>query len=318
MGGGGTDLPSFYQKHGGFVISAAINKYVYIQLNSLKIEDFIRVKYATTELVSHPKEIDHPLLREALIHTGISNGIEISAMSDVPGRTGMGSSGSFTVALLTALRAFKGETLSKKDLAEEAFYVEAERANQPTGKQDPFIGAFGGLTSLEISCSGDVMVSSINLTKDLQKVLASRLLVFFTGIQRESFDILSEQVTDTRSGNTATLESLHETKRIGYEVRDALIEGDLDQFGRLLDQHWQNKKKRSSNMTNKKIDRWYKIGLDSGAIGGKILGAGGGGFLMFYSLGEHQMKLRQSMKQEGLREMPFCVDYDGAKILLNI
>ncbi len=318
LGGGGTDLPSFYQQYGGFIISAAINKYVYIQLNSLKIEDFIRVKYATTELVAHPKEIDHPLLREALIHTGISNGIEISAMSDVPGRTGMGSSGSFTVALLTALSVLKGETLSKKDLAEEAFYVEAELAEQPTGKQDPFIGAFGGLTCLEISCSGDVTVSSINLNKELQRDLTNRLLIFFTGIQRESFDILSEQVSDTCSGNTATLESLHETKRIGYGVRDALIEGDLDQFGLLLDQHWQNKKKRSTNMTNTDIDRWYQIGLNSGAIGGKILGAGGGGFLMFYSPVEHHIKLRRAMTHEGLREMPFCIDYDGAKTLLNI
>ncbi len=318
LGGGGTDLPSFYEGFGGFVVSVAIDKYVYIQLNKLKIEDFIRVKYANTELVSNPKEIKHPLLREALIHSGISTGVEISAMSDVPGRTGMGSSGSFTVALLTALHAFKKETASKKQLAEEAFYVEAGCAKQPTGKQDPFLGAFGGLTCLEIDRSGEVTVSPLKLGKNIQRELASSLLVFFTGIQRESFDILSEQVSSTRAGNAATLESLHETKKIGYRIRDALTDGNLDQFGHLLDQHWQNKKKRSTNMSNTDIDRWYQMGRNAGALGGKILGAGGGGFLMFYCPTEYRRKLRQLMANEGLREMRFCIDNEGATILLNI
>ena len=318
LGGGGTDLPSFYKEHGGFVISAAIDKYVYIQLNKLKIEDFIRVKYANTELVSNPKEIKHPLLREALIHSGITTGVEISAMSDVPGRTGMGSSGSFTVALITTLNTLNGENFSRKDLAEEAFYVEAERAKQPTGKQDPFIGAFGGLTCFEIDQSGEVTVSPLKLKENIKIELANNLLVFFTGIKRESFDILSEQVSATQSKNTTTVDSLHETKNIGYQVREALTSGQLDQFGFLLDQHWQNKKKRSSSMTNTDIDRWYEVGCSAGALGGKILGAGGGGFLMFYCPLQYQKELRRKMAKEGLREMRFAFDYEGATVLLDI
>lgn len=318
LGGGGTDLPSYYMDHGGFVLSVGIDKYVYIHLNALKVEDFIRVKYSETERVDHPSAITHPLLREALLHTHINGGLEISAMSDIPGRTGMGSSGSFTVALLAALHAYKREQVPIQELAEEAHYVEAGRAAQPAGKHDHYLGAFGGITCLDIDPSGKVEVSSPKLSEHVEEELPNSLVVFFTGIQRESFDILSQQNRDTRAGDSAVIDSLHETKRIGYEVRDALVEGDLDRFGQLLHAHWLNKKKRSTHMSNSQIDRWYEIGIEAGALGGKILGAGGGGFLMFYCPAEHRWNLRERMAQENLHEMHFRFDMEGVKVLMNV
>ncbi len=318
LGGGGTDLSSYYSQHGGFVLSAAIDKYVYIQLNTLKVEDFIRVKYAKTEKVQAPEQIEHPLLREALKFTCTNGGLEISAMADVPGRTGMGSSGSFTVALLAALRAHQRQQLSRQELAEEAHLVEAGLANQPAGKHDHYLAAFGGLSCLEIAADGKVAVSALEVSNHTIEELRSSMVLFFTGIQRESFDILSQQQQDTQRGDTQVIESLHEVKRIGYQVKAALEQGDLDRFGLLLDEHWQMKKRRSAKMSNPRIDAWYEVARRAGALGGKILGAGGGGFLMFYCPAQHRLELRRRMAAEGLREMNFQFDLEGAKVLMNI
>lgn len=317
LGGGGTDLPSFYRHHGGFVLSVGIDKYVYIHLNRLKVERFIRVKYSQTERVDDARDIAHPLLREALLHTRVNGGIEISAMSDIPGRTGMGSSGSFTVALLAALHAHKREQVPIQDLAEEAHYVETGRAAQPAGKHDHYLGAFGGLTTLEIDPSGKVEVTPLPISAHVAEELPNSLVVFFTGIQRESADILAQQDRDTKAGDSAVIDGLHEIKQIGYDIRDALVEGDLDRFGHLMHHHWQTKKKRSEKMTNTRIDRWYEQGIEAGALGGKILGAGGGGFLMFYCPAEHRWQLREQMAQEGLIEMHFRFDMEGVKVLMN-
>lgn len=318
LGGGGTDLSSYYRLHGGWVLSAAIDKYVYIQLNTLKVEDFVRVKYSRTEKVEDPGLIEHPLLREALRHTGTRGGLEISAMADVPGRTGMGSSGSFTVALLAALRAHQRQELSRQELAEEAHLVEAGLAGQPAGKHDHYLAAFGGLTFLEIAPDGAVKVSALQLSNHTLEELRNSMVLFFTGIQRESFDILSQQQQDTQRGDAQVVESLHEVKRIGLEIRDALEGGDLDRFGLLLDEHWRMKKRRSTKMSNPRIDAWYDGARAAGALGGKILGAGGGGFLMFYCPAQHRLALRQRMAAEGLREMNFQFDLEGAKVLMNI
>lgn len=318
LGGGGTDLSSYYRLHGGWVLSAAIDKYVYIQLNTLKVEDFVRVKYSRTEKVEDPGLIEHPLLREALRHTGTRGGLEISAMADVPGRTGMGSSGSFTVALLAALRAHQRQELSRQELAEEAHLVEAGLAGQPAGKHDHYLAAFGGLTCLEIAPDGAVKVSALQLSNHTLEELRNSMVLFFTGIQRESFDILSQQQQDTQRGDAQVVESLHEVKRIGLEIRDALEGGDLDRFGLLLDEHWRMKKRRSTKMSNPRIDAWYDGARAAGALGGKILGAGGGGFLMFYCPAQHRLALRQRMAAEGLREMNFQFDLEGAKVLMNI
>ncbi|MSR81937.1 MAG: galactokinase [Candidatus Latescibacteria bacterium] len=318
LGGGGTDLSSYYSAHGGFVLSAGIDKYVYLQLNTLKVEDFIRVKYARTEKVADPSQIEHPLLREALQYTGVKGGLEISAMADVPGRTGMGSSGSFTVALLAALRAHQRLQLSRQELAEEAHLVEAGLAGQPAGKHDHYLAAFGGLTCLEIGMDGRVEVSALQLSNHTLEELRNSMVLFFTGIQRESFDILSQQQQDTQRGDTQVIESLHEVKRIGYQIKAALEAGDLDRFGLFLDEHWQLKKKRSTRMSNLQIDRWYEQGKRAGALGGKILGAGGGGFLMFYCPAQSRLALRQTMAAEGLRELNFQFDLEGSKVLMNI
>ncbi len=317
LGGGGTDLASYYQDHGGFVLSAGIDKYVYMHLNTLKVESFIRVKYSDTERVDHPRDIQHPLLREALLHAHIDGGIEISAMADVPGRTGMGSSGSFTVALLSALHTYKREQVPTQELAEEAHYIEAGRAGQPAGKHDHYLGAFGGLTTLDIDPSGKVEVGSLSLTEHVAEELPNSLLLFYTGLQRDSSDILSQQNRDTQAGDSEVVDSLHEIKHIGYDIRDALSAGDLDRFGHLMHAHWQTKKRRSKQMTNTQIDRWYERGIAAGALGGKILGAGGGGFLMFYCSAEHRWNLREQMAQEGLREMHFRFDMEGVKVLMN-
>ncbi|MBT4497659.1 MAG: galactokinase [Gemmatimonadetes bacterium] len=318
LGGGGTDLSSYYSEYGGFILSASIDKYVYIQLNSLKVEDFIRVKYSRTERVDHPREIQHPLLREALRHAHIHGGLEISAMADIPGRTGMGSSGTFTVALLAALHAYKREQVPTQELAEEAHYVETGRAAQPAGKHDHYLAAFGGLTCLTIDTTGKVQVCPLKISLHTMEELRNSMLMFFTGIERESFDILNQQVQDTDRGDQQVIDSLHQVKRIGYLVKDALEEGDLDRFGHLLDEHWQMKKKRSDKMSNPDIDRWYQAAIEAGALGGKIMGAGGGGFLLFFCPAESRWELRERMASEGLREMNFQFDMEGVKVLMNM
>jgi len=259
LGGGGTDLPSYFRDHGGFILSAGIDKYVYIQLNTLKVEDFIRVKYSRTERVDTPDQVEHPLLRECLLHAGLGGGLEISAMSDVPGRTGMGSSGAFTVSLLAALYEHKREPVPRHDLAEQANYVESVRAAQPAGVHDHYLAAYGGLTCLDIAPDGTVVVSALRLSTHALEELRNSMLLFYTGIQRESFDILSQQERDTARGDSRVIDSLHEIKRLGLEIKAALEAGDLDRFGELLHAHWQVKKQRSNKMSNPEIDRWYDL-----------------------------------------------------------
>jgi D-glycero-alpha-D-manno-heptose-7-phosphate kinase len=318
LGGGGTDLPSYYEQHGGFILSAGIDKYVYIQLNALQVEDFIRVKYSETELVKAVADIQHPLLRESLLHNEIGMGLEIGAMADVPGRTGMGSSGSFTVALLAALAEYKREPLPRQQLAETANHIEAGRCAQPAGKHDHYLAAFGGLTCLDIDTDGKVTVSPLSITLHTTEELRNSMVVFFTGIQRESFDILSQQERDTKQGDERVIDSLHEVKQIGLEIKKALSAGNLDRFGELLHTHWETKKKRSTKMSNPNIDRWYDQARHAGALGGKLMGAGGGGFLMFYCPAQHRGALRECMAAEGLREMSFQFDIQGAKVLMNM
>jgi D-glycero-alpha-D-manno-heptose-7-phosphate kinase len=318
LGGGGTDLQPYYSRHGGFILSAAIDKHVYIYANHPAVDQIIRLKYSKTEEVSRPEDIRHPLLREALRLTGTNGGLEIAAMADIPSGTGLGSSGSFLVALLNALHAAKGESLPTQALAEEACRVEMEMARQPGGKHDAYLAAFGGITCLDIAKDGTVRVTALPVKPYLVNELRANLLLFYTGIRRDSFDILSEQGQGAKVGRPVVLESMHRIKEIGLAVKEALIREDLAAFGRLLDEHWRYKKQISDKMTDPKVDRWYETAMANGALGGKLIGAGGGGFLMFYAEEQHRNSVRRALTGEGLRELSFDFDFGGSKVLLNL
>jgi D-glycero-alpha-D-manno-heptose-7-phosphate kinase len=317
LGGGGTDLPSYYSQYGGFVLSAAINKYVYISINRPQVDDLIRIKYSKSETVEDLNEVQHELVREAMRLTGVERGVEIVSMADVPAGTGMGSSGSFLVALLRAFHAMRHEHVPPGQLAEEACRIEIEIVGSPVGKQDQYVAAFGGISSFEIVPSGEVMVSRLPLNSHRLDELRGNLLLFYTGIQRRAMDILEDQKRDTMRSDEGVVKSLHKTKALGFEIKAALEAGDFSRFGELMDVHWQNKKRRSTKISDPRIDRWYDLARDNGALGGKLIGAGGGGFFLFYCSNSHKGQLREAMAEEGLRELPFDFDFGGAKVVVD-
>jgi D-glycero-alpha-D-manno-heptose-7-phosphate kinase len=318
LGGGGTDLPSYYTRFGGFFVSAAIDKYVYVSVNRPAGDELIRVKYTRSEEVREVGEVRHDLVRGALELLKLGPSVEIVSMADVPAGTGMGSSGAYLAALLRALHALRGTHRTQWELAEEACTIEMEMAGHPAGKQDQYVSSWGSLNCFEIDTDGKVTVTPLQIPLHAREDLEDCTLLFYLGVTRESADILSQQVADTKAGSTSVLESLHQTKEIGYRVRDALEAGDIPTFGALLDEHWQTKKKRSTRISDPRIDRAYERARNAGAHGGKVLGAGGGGFLML--LCEHGSRRRVSaeLAEEGLRSMPFVFDMDGAKVLLNV
>jgi len=316
--GGGSDLRDFY-KHGyGAVLSTAINKYVYIYVNRPAADDLLRIKYSRYEEVTNVGDIQHDLVRPALSVLNLNSSLEIVSMADVPTGTGLGSSGSYLVALLTALYAFKRDRVPVQALAEQACYIEIELAGHPVGKHDQYLAAFGGITCLDIKPDGKVHVSPLDISVSAVDELRNCILLFYTGITRLSRDILEDQDQDTQSGDTTVVDSLHRTKDLGYRIKEALEQADLERFGLLLNEHWQNKKCRSGKISNPNIDRWYDIAKANGALGGKIIGAGGGGFLMLYCPNSAKPKVRQALAAEGLREMPFGFDFEGAKVLVNL
>lgn len=317
LGGGGTDLPSYYSKYGGFILSAAINKYVYIYINRPAADNLLRIKYSKYEEVNEVDDIKHDLVRPALKLLGLNSSLEIVSMADLPDGTGMGSSGSYLVALLTALYAFKRERVPIQALAEEACHIEIDLANHPVGKHDHYIAAFGGITCLDIKVDGKVHVSPLDIPIHVAEELRSSILLFYTGIKRPSSVVLSEQKRDTEAGKEEVIESLHKTKEIGLKIKKALEEGDLIKFGQLLDEHWQNKKRRSDKISDQRFDQIYEIAKEAGALGGKIMGAGGGGFFMFYCPNHCKVSLREAMKAQGLREVSFDFDFEGAKVLID-
>ena len=318
LGGGGTDLPSYYTRFGGFVMSAAIDKYLWICINRPPADTAIRIKYSRYEEVATVDEIQHDLVRPALRVSGIDSRIEIASMADVPGGTGLGSSGTYIVALLVALHELKRERVATRALAEEAARIEIELAGHPVGKHDHYLAAFGGLTCLEISTDGRVEVTPLAIGLSTAEELRARLLLFFTGMTRGSGQILDQQRAATLNDDPAVLDSLHRTKELGHRVRAALEGGDLDLFGRLLHEHWENKKRRSALISDARIDRWYEIARAAGATGGKIVGAGGGGFLALYCPERAKASVRSALSAEGLREMSYDFDHEGAKVVVNI
>ncbi|HLB55901.1 MAG TPA: hypothetical protein VJK30_01025 [Coxiellaceae bacterium] len=313
LGGGGTDLPSYYEKHSGFLIAAAIDKYVYINLHQTFIDEFI-IKYSQLERVSTVDEIKHPIIREAIKYIGLTKkNIEITSMADIPAGTGLGSSGSFTTALLKTLHTLQKNLIHPNELAEQACHIEINLLKEPIGKQDQYIAAYGGLTCFEFDNNGKVKAWPLKIDTETLYNLEDNLLLFFTGYSRSASSILKEQNDKSRINNSDMIDNLHFVKELGLKSKKALENGDLHEFAHLMNVHWEHKKNRSSNMTNTDIDRWYALAREHGALGGKVIGAGGGGFLMFYA--EDKIKLRHAMRQEGLQEVRFRFDFGGTQVV---
>ena len=317
LGGGGTDLPSYYTQYGGFILSAAINKYVYVYLNRPSADKLLRVKYSRYEEVDSVDQIQHDLVRPALKLLNLNGNLEIVSMADVPAGTGLGSSGTYLVALLCGLNELRREKVPTQALAETACHIEMDLAGHPVGKHDHYLAAYGGFTCMEISQKGKVQVSTLDISLTTLEEMHNSILLFYTSLTRSSTAILQEQKTGTEDGDRTTVESLHKTRELGYQVKKALELGNLDQFGRLLHVHWENKKKRSRKISDARIDRCYELAREHGALGGKIVGAGGGGFLMLYCPNHSKANVRQAMAAEGLDEMSYNFDFEGAKVLVN-
>jgi D-glycero-alpha-D-manno-heptose-7-phosphate kinase len=315
LGGGGTDLPSYYEKFGGFLIAAAIDRYVYITLHDTFVPDLI-VKYSELERVPEASKLQHPILRESFALLGMDGHfLELTSMADIPSGTGLGSSGSFTTALLKALHAYKRSLVHPADLAAQACEVELDRLKEPIGKQDQYIAAYGGITCFKFLENGKVEAWPLKLSKETRDNLEDNLLLFFTGYSRSASAILKEQDQKSKADDKGMIENLHFVKDLGLQSQRALEGGDLPEFARLMDVHWQQKKQRSGGMSNPKINDWYDLAMAHGALGGKLIGAGGGGFLMFYT--EDKVKLRHAMTKAGLQEVRFRFDFEGTKLVIS-
>jgi D-glycero-alpha-D-manno-heptose-7-phosphate kinase len=313
LGGGGTDLPSYYTKHSGFLIAAAIDKYVYITLHRTFVQELI-IKYSKLERVGTVEEVEHPIIREALKLVGVSAPhLEITSMADIPSGTGLGSSGSFTTGFLKALHAFQKNLVHPSELAEQACYIELEKLGEPIGKQDQYIAAYGGITCFTFLPDGRVEARPLKISEETLFNLEDNLLLFFTGYSRSASTILKEQDDRSKKADSAMVENLHFVKKLGLLSQTALETGDLNEFARLMDVHWQRKKERSAQMSNQDINIWYDHAMSNGALGGKVIGAGGGGFLMFYA--DDKARLRHAMREKGLAEVRFRFDFEGTKIL---
>ncbi len=313
LGGGGTDLASYYEKQEGFLISAAIDKYVYILLNKTFDRSLV-LKYSQLERVKQASELRHPIVREALGMMGLDQEpLEICSMADIPSGTGLGSSSTFTTALLRALHEYKGDIVGKRQLAEEACDIEINRLGGAIGKQDQYISAYGGITCMKIERNGFVHTEPLKLTQDILYDLEDNLMLFFTGYSRSAGDILGEQDKKSKENDDGMIKNLDFVKQLGLDSRTALENGGLRRFAELMNVHWEYKKKRAKGMSNPQINQWYEYALENGALGGKLIGAGGGGFLMFYA--EDASRLRKAMNSLGLEEIRFRFEPGGTKLL---
>lgn len=313
LGGGGTDLPSYYREHGGFLIAGALDKYVYLTLHRTFVPDLI-VKYSKLERVASAAQLEHPIIREAFALLGMDGrSLELTSMADIPGGTGLGSSGSFTTALLKVLHAANKNLISPAELAEQACHIEIDRLREPIGKQDQYIAAVGGITAFTYHQDGRVEFRPCKITEETLFNLEDNLLLFFTGYSRSASAILKDQNDRSKQNDQAMLDNLHFTKDLGYKSLAALEGSNLEEFARLMDVHWQRKKARSAGMSNDCINEWYDCAMAHGALGGKLIGAGGGGFLMFYA--HDKTRLRHAMREKGLQEVRFRFDFEGTKVV---
>lgn len=317
LGGGGTDLPSYYSRYGGMIFAAALDKYMFISINQPIVDDLVRVKYSSSETVARAAELRHELARVALESAGVESAIEIISMADIPAGTGLGSSSCYMVGLLNALYALKREPKGTQELAEQACYLEIERLEKPVGKQDPYLAAFGGLPVLEIAKDGKVTVRQARLDFGLLDDLNRNTLIFYTGVTRAADDILRHQDNRVKESDPQVTDSLHRIKDLGYRILEAIEAGELDRFGQLMDEHWRTKIRLSTKIATPEHHRLYEVAKANGALGGKVTGAGGGGFFVFYAPSRHR-ELREAMRKEGLRELRYRFDTEGSKILVNL
>jgi D-glycero-alpha-D-manno-heptose-7-phosphate kinase len=314
LGGGGSDLPSFYEGNGGgFLVAAAISKYVYIAVHE-NFDDELILKYSAVERVTTPAHIEHPILREAFTMMDVTGGVELTSMADIPAGTGLGSSGSFTVGVLKALHSFRRRPVTNEELAALACTLEIERLGEPIGKQDQYAAAIGGLTAFHFGPDGNVTVEPVAMALEQKALLEENLLLFFTGLRRSASQEMAAQVETLPSGDGGLVENLVAVRRLGLDSRDALEQGDLERFGGLLTEQWRLKLARSPSPLHHQIDDWLTTGLKAGALGGKLIGAGGGGFLLFYA--EDKRALRREMEAIGLQEIRFSFDHEGSMTLV--
>lgn len=309
LGGGGTDLPSYYEEHGGFLISGAIDKYVYMLTHTV-FQRRYRMKYSELEEVDKISEIRHPILRETLLRHWHGSPLEIASVADVPAGTGMGSSGAYTVCLLKSLAHARRKSITPGDLAEAACEIEMEVLGEPVGKQDPYVSAHGGICAYTFNRDGTVEVRPLELDGDAQRCLRDHLLLFYTGEARAAAKVLADQDERSKAGDAQMLENLHATKELGLRGRELLEAGDLEGYAELMHEHWEHKRKRSPGMSDERIDHLYKLARRGGAIGGKLVGAGGGGFLLVYA--PRTEDVRQAMAAAGAVELHFDFEFGGA------
>lgn len=317
IGGGGTDLPGFYERFGSFFISAAVDYYMYIAVKRRPIKG-IRLAYSQIEEVATIEEINHRIAKASLkyLNVGIHRGFEIASMGDLPGGTGMGTSGSYTVGLLNALHHLEKNAVPVHVLAEEACHINMDILKDPSGKQDEYIAAYGGIMCFEINKQGKVKAYPLELPFQTISDLQSNLLMFYTGISRSANQVLAQQKEGMVRNDPKMMKNLQKIQKIGYEIKEALEKGNTTLFGKLLDKHWRVKKEREAASTSQ-INTWYDIALKNGALGGKLMGAGGGGFFVFYCEDKKE-KLRKALAEEGIEEVKFRFDFEGTKLLVNI
>ncbi len=322
LGGGGTDLPSYYRHHGGFIFAMGLDKYMYVTINRPVVGRKLVLHYAQSEVVDDVSQLRHPLAREALRKHGIHNSFEVSSTADLPAGTGLGSSSCYIVGLLNALRHDRRDYVSLQTLAEEACHIELEILKEGIGKQDQYMAAFGGLTVLEIDTNGSVKVRQLRPSSSDIADFVARTHIYYTGAQRDARDVLADQNTAMQKKESAdharVAESLHRIKDLGYKILEAISTSNYDRWGELLDEHWQNKKKLSSKVSLGTVDEIYdEARARFGVLGGKIIGAGGGGFLMLYCPSHHSA-LERFMGERGMPRMHYTVEAEGTKVITQV
>jgi D-glycero-alpha-D-manno-heptose-7-phosphate kinase len=313
IGGGGTDLPSYYRLDEGFLVAMALTRYVYVSMTHRFDKGYL-LKYSSIESGDDYSQIKHPIIREALAMMGVTDpDIEITSLADVPAGTGLGSSSSFTTALVRAIGVMQRRHMDAHLIAELACQIELERLREPIGKQDQYAAAFGGLTAFTFHKDDTVTVEALKLANQTYEDLESNTLMFFTGRTRSAGEILKQQDDKSKEMDAGMLANLNRVRELGYRTREAFESGQLGVWGEIMLEHWQAKKRRSSAMSSPEIDEWYELALNNGAIGGKLVGAGGGGFLLFYA--EDPNRLRRTMIDAGLKPLPVRLDLEGTKVL---